>query len=137
MLSLLLGQPAEAEVSALLERGNCAIPAPCLTEVIDKLIRKRRVDPVAVSEHLGALIEEVIQVLSVDERIAWRAGELHASHYHRASAPLSLADCLLLATAGPDDEIASSDAAVIATAAKLGIGVIPLLDSRGRRPSAG
>jgi predicted nucleic acid-binding protein len=135
LLSLLLGQPAEAEVSALLQRGNCAIPAPCLTEVVDKLIRKRRVDPAAVSERLGALIEEVIPVLSTDQRIAWRAGELHAAHYHRASAPLSLADCLLLATAGPDDEVATSDATVIATAEKLGIGVIPLPDSSGRRPS--
>ena len=134
MLSLLLGQPAEAEVSELLRRGNCGIPAPCLAEVVDKLLRKRQVDPAAVSERLGALIEEVVQVLPTDQRIAWRAGELHATHYHRSRASLSLADCLLLATAGPDDEVATSDATVIETARKLGIGVIPLPDSGGRRP---
>jgi predicted nucleic acid-binding protein len=136
LLSLLLGQPAETEVSALLQRGNCAIPAPCLTEVVDKLIRQHRVDPDAVSERFGPLIDETISVVSTDPQIAWRAGELHAAHYDRKTAALSLADCILLATAGPDNEIASSDATVIATAGKLGIGVVPLLDSKGRRPSA-
>jgi predicted nucleic acid-binding protein len=136
LLSLLLGQPAEAEVSALLRRGSCAIPAPCLAEVVDKLIRKYRVDPDAVSERLGLLIDETIPVVSIDPRIAWQAGELRAAHYHRKAAPLSLADCIVLATAGPDDEIASSDATVIATAEKLGIGVVPLPDSKGRHPSS-
>lgn len=136
LLSLLLGQPAETEVSALLQRGNCAIPAPCLTEVVDKLIRKHRVDPGAVSERLGPLIDETIPVVSTDPRIAWRAGELHAAHYDRRTAALSLADCILLATAGPDDEIATSDATVIATAGKLGIDVVPLPDSKGLRRGA-
>lgn len=122
-------------MSALLGRGNCAVPAPCLTEVVDKLIRKRRVGPAAVSEHLGPLIDEAIPVVPADRRIAWRAGELHAEYYDRKSSALSLADCILLATAGSDDEIATSDRAVAKTARKLGIGLIPLPDSRGRRPA--
>jgi len=134
LISLLRGQPAESEVSALLRRGNCAVPGPCLSEVVDRLIRTHHVDPAALSERLGAMVDEVLPVLTVDQRIAWRAGELHAEHYHRVRAALSLADCLLLATAEPDDEVATSDAAVIATAKKLGFGVIPLPDSRGKRP---
>jgi hypothetical protein len=47
---------------------------------------------------------------------------------------LSLADCLLLASAEPDDEIATADRAVIEIARKLEVPVIPLLDSRGQRP---
>lgn len=82
------------------------------------------------------MIDETIPVVSTDPRIAWQAGEVHAAHYDRKTAALSLADCILLATADSDDEIASSDATVIATAGKLGIGVIPLLDSKGHRPSA-
>lgn len=109
------------------------MPAPCLTEVVDKLLRKRRAEPAILSERLGPLIDESVAVVPVDLRIAWRAGELHATHYHRASSALSLADCLLLASAGPDDKVATSDGAVIATAKKLGIDVIPLRDSRGRR----
>jgi len=135
LISLLRGQPAEPEVAALLQRGNCAIPSPCLAEVVDLMIRTYGAEPPAIAERLGALIDEVLPVLGVDLRIAWRAGELHAAHYHRARAPLSRADCLLLATAEPDDEVATADAAVIATAKKLGVGTIPLLDSLGKRPS--
>jgi predicted nucleic acid-binding protein len=134
LLSLFLGQPAGAEVSALLRRKSCAIPAPCLTEVVDKLIRKRGVEPVVVSERVGPLIDEAISVLPVDRRIGWRAGELHAEHYNRRRSALSLADCILLAGAGQDDEIATSDGAVARTARKLGVSVVPLPNSKGERP---
>lgn len=134
LLSLVLGQPAEAEVLALLRRGDCAVPAPCLGEVVDKLIRKRRVEPATASERLGPLLDEVVQVMPTDRRIAWRAGELHAEHYDRARLALSLADCILLASAEPNDEVATSDTAVCATARKLGLGVVPLPDSSGSRP---
>jgi predicted nucleic acid-binding protein len=137
LISLLRSQPAEAEVSALLRQGDCAVPAACLSEVVDRLIRMYRVDPAAVSERLGALIDEAIPVVPANQGVAWRAGELHAAHYHRTNAALSLADCLLLASAEPGDEIATSDAAVIATARKLGIEVISLRDSGGRRPRLG
>ena len=134
LLSLLLGQPAEEQVASLLRRGDCAVPAPCLSEVIDGLVRKHSVDSAVVSERLGALIEEVVAVLAVSQRISWRAGELRAAHYDRGSSALSLADCLLLAIAEPDDQIVTSDSAVIATARKLKIGVIPIVDSQGRIP---
>lgn len=136
LVSLFGGQPAEAEVAELLQQqGNCAIPAPCLSEVIDRLVRVFGVEPSILSERLGALTDEVLSVLPTDQRIAWRAGELHAAHYHRVRTPLSLADCLLLATAEPGDKIATADAAVVMTAGRLDVGVIPLLDSKGTRPS--
>jgi predicted nucleic acid-binding protein len=136
LINLVRGQPAELEVADLLRQGNCAIPAPCLGEVVDRVIRTHGVSPAALSERLGALIDEVLPVLAVDQRIAWRAGELHAAHYHRKHSALSLVDCQLLAAAEPDDEIATSDAAVIATARKLSIGAIPLLDSQGKMPES-
>jgi len=135
LLSLLLGQPAEERVSSLLHRGNCAIPAACLAEVIDALIRTHGIEPSSVSERLGALINEVLAVLPMDQRTAWRAGELRAAHYHRTKAALSLADCLLLASAaGTDDEIATSDSAVIATARKLEVSVVVLPNAKGQMP---
>lgn len=134
LLSLLLGQPAEAEVHALLRRGNCAIPAPCIGEVVDKLMRKRRVESATVAERLGPLLEEVISVVETDRRIAWRAGELRAEHYHREESDLSQVDCLLLATADAGDEIASSDGSLLGVASRIGIGTIPLPDSSGHRP---
>jgi predicted nucleic acid-binding protein len=133
LIALLLGEPAEREVTELL-RGDCAIPAPCLAEVVDQLVRKHGVPERIVPEHLGPLIGESMQVVAVDANIAWLAGEIHAAHYDRKSLALSLADCLLLASAGPEDEIATTDGAVAATARNLGIGLIPLPDSDGRRP---
>jgi predicted nucleic acid-binding protein len=121
-------------VASLLHRGNCATPSSCLAEVVDKLIRRWGSSPEQVAEQLGPLVDEAVSVLEIDSQIAWRAGEIRAAHYHRKTATLSLADCVLLATAGPDDEIASSDRAVVRTARGLGVGVTPLLDSGGRRP---
>ena len=131
LLSLLLRQPAGSEVSALLYRGNCAVPAPCLTEVVDLLIRKHGNEPDQVLERLGPLLEEKLPVVSTDREIAWRAGELRAAHYHGKTAALSLPDCVLLASAGPDDEIASSDGAVVAVARQLGVDVVALPAAKG------
>lgn len=88
-------------------------------------------------ERLGPLLDESIAVLEVGSGAALRAGELRAAHYHRKTASLSLADCVLLAAAGPEDKIATSDRAVATTARRLGIDLIPLLDSKGNRPEAG
>jgi predicted nucleic acid-binding protein len=134
LLLLLRGQPGEAEVTELLRRDNCATPAPCLTEVVDKLIRRWGVSPDHVAERVGALLDESVTILGVSSATAWQAGELRAAHYDRKASPLSLADCTLLATATSDDEVATSDRALAIAARKLGIDLIPLPDSSGRRP---
>jgi len=100
------------------------------------MVRRWGVGPDRLSERVGALIDEFVRVIEVDGRTAWRAGEVRAAHYHRTTADLSLADCLLLAGAGPEDEIASSDRAVCAIGRDLGIAVVPLLDSQGKRSKA-
>jgi hypothetical protein len=105
--------------------------------VVDKLVRRHGIAIGDLAERLGPLFEESIAILAVDSQIAWRAGEIRAAHYHRSTSALSLADCVLLAVAGPDDEIATSDRAVAATARLLGIGLIPLLNSKGERPDVG
>jgi hypothetical protein len=86
------------------------------------------------SNRIGPLISVAVTVLSIDLPLARLAGEIRAHHYSREGTALSLADCLLLASAEKEDRIASADGAVIATAQTLGIAVIPLPDSRGRRP---
>jgi len=135
LISLLRDQPAATEVSELLRKDNCAMPATCLSEVVDRLTRKHRVDADAVSMLLGPLIEEVIHVLPVDRQIAWCAGEIRSAHYDRKTRALSLADCILLASAGAEEEIATSDRVVGLIARELEIGVIPLPDSNGNRPA--
>lgn len=79
-------------------------------------------------------MDDLVVGLPINILIAQRAGEIRAAHYSRRSSPLSLADCLLLASAEDDNEIATADADVLRVAEKLGIGTIPLLDSQGRRP---
>jgi predicted nucleic acid-binding protein len=133
----LRAQPAEEEVAALLHRGSCATPAPCLAEIVDRLTRRWGSSTEEIARQLGPLIDESVTVLRIDSGVSWRAGEIRASHYDRKTAALSLADCLLLAAAGPDDEIATSDHAVAAIAHRLGIGLVPLLDSKGERPRVG
>lgn len=136
-IALLLREPGGVEVAELLKGRDCATPAPCVAEVVDKLVRRHRIGPEPLAEKLNPLLAESIAVLDVGTSVAWRAGEIRAAHYRRKSAALSLADCVLLASAGPEDEIATSDRAVAATARKLDIAVIPLLDSQGGRPEAG
>jgi predicted nucleic acid-binding protein len=137
LLALLVGEPAESEVALLLRNDECAIPAPCLAELVDQLIRKNDTPPDAISERLGPLIDESVSVLGVDAQTAWRAGELRATHYARNRAALSLTDCLVLAATGPEDKIATSDAALANTAHALNLTVIHLPDSSGRHPSGG
>jgi predicted nucleic acid-binding protein len=135
LVALLRGEPAGPEVKELLRGGDCAIPASCVSEVVDIMLRVEAVDPGRLSERLGALLDESVVVLKLGPEVAWSAGRIRAAHYDRSRADLSLADCLLLAASGPEDEIASSGRAVVATAAKLGIATIALPDSRGERPS--
>jgi rRNA-processing protein FCF1 len=55
--------------------------------------------------------------------------------YHRTRAPLSLADCLLLAAArGAQAIVATADRPLAGAARAEGIEVAALPDSRGRRP---
>jgi predicted nucleic acid-binding protein len=134
LLGLLRGEPAEEEVKALLRRGPCATPSTCLAEVVDRLIRLGGIPPKEVVHHLDPLIETSLGIVPIENRLGWQAGQDRAVHYQRNAAALSLADCVLLACAGADDELASADAALLRVAGELDIGVIPLLDSRGNRP---
>jgi predicted nucleic acid-binding protein len=85
-------------------------------------------------QRIGPVVDELVLGLPIDIPIAQRAGQIRAAHYSRGKTPISLADCLLLACAEENDEIATADSAVIRVARALNIGTIPLLDSQGRRP---
>lgn len=133
LISLLLDQPAGSEVAQLMRSSDCAITAPCVTEVLDRLMRTHAISRDQFLERVEPLVDTTLDGLPIDIPVAQWAGEIRAAHYARDGAALSLADCLLLASAEDEDEIATADTAVIRAAEELGIGVIPLLDSRGRR----
>ncbi len=121
-------------MSDLLWSGECGMPAPCVTEVRDLLIRRHAITEEQFLERVGPLIDATVVGLPIDVLVSQWAGDIRAAHYSRQGTALSLADCLLLASAEEGDEIATADAAVIRVAEALGVGIIPLLDSRGRRP---
>jgi PIN domain nuclease of toxin-antitoxin system len=133
LIAFLSGEPAESEVAALLRSEDCATPSSCLTEVVDHLIRRNGVPPDEVLHRLGPLIEASLRIVPLENEVGWQAGEFRGVHYARDGSDLSLADCLLLACVGPDDRLASSDAALVSVARELEFGVIPLPDSRGGR----
>jgi len=126
------GEPAAAEVARLLRLGDCAISAVNLAETIDRLCRLDGAPIERVALLVEPLLAEHVTVRLVSEEAAWRAGSIRARFYSKRN-PLSLGDSFLLASAEPGDELATSDPVVAATAEELGLGLVPLPDSSGRR----
>ncbi len=61
--------------------------------------------------------------------------ELRAKHYHRERRPVSIADCICLATAlRLKEDLATTDPALAAVAREEGVTVVALPDSSGQRP---
>jgi PIN domain nuclease of toxin-antitoxin system len=116
LIALLGGEPAADEVEAILRRGEAAITAINLAEALDVLERVEGIAPDSLDALTMPLIQESVRLIPVDEPLARRAATLRARHYHRTRAPLSLADCVLLAAAGAGDELATADRAVIGVA---------------------
>jgi predicted nucleic acid-binding protein len=133
LLALLKDEPAAGEVAALLRGGDCATPASCLSEVVDRLIRRSGVRAEDVVDRLEPLIDASLTILPIENRAGWQAGEFRGIHYGRGSTDLSLADCILLAVAGPGDELATADRDLATVAANHDISVIALPDSKGNR----
>lgn len=130
LLAVLLGEPAMDQVMRLLREGNAAMTGANIAEVFDVGLRRKGFALTRMTELVQPLFEGPIVPLPVDEGLARRAGELRATHYHRADRRISLADAVLLAAPGPADKVASSDAAVLDLAAELGIETIELPPSR-------
>lgn len=133
LLALFFNEPAGPRVVELLERGRCGIPATCVAEVTDRAIRRAGISPAAVGTQIDLLVEGGLEVIEIDHGAATKAGRLRAGHYHRSSAPLSLADCVLIALASDRDQIATSDPPLAAVAGELGVEVIRLPSSREGR----
>lgn len=133
LIALLRRESAGPEVAELLRQGGCATSASCLAEVVDQLVRRFGIRPEDVIDHLDHLIDAALGIVSIENSIAWRAGELRGVHYTRNDTALSLADCMLLAAAEPDDKLATADRPLARVAEALDISVIPLPDSGGRR----
>ena len=139
VVAALTGEPAQADVVDLLRgsEGPPRIAAVNLGEVFDVMVRVKSWRRGRVDLALSWLTAGGLDVVSTNERIARTAGDLRSRCYDRTACPVSLNDCVALATAQVLREpLATADAALAATAHLEGASLIPLPNSAGRRPPA-
>jgi PIN domain nuclease of toxin-antitoxin system len=116
LIALLAEEPAADEVEALLRRGEAAITAVNLAEALDVLQRVQGIPRERLEALTAPLVGERMTLVSIDERIARDAADIRARRYHRTRAPVSLADCILLAATGQSDALATADRPLIRVA---------------------
>jgi uncharacterized protein with PIN domain len=116
LIALLADEPAADEVEALLRQGDAAITTVNLAEALDVLQRVQGIPRDRLEEITQPLVGERMTLVAVDERIARDAADIRARRYHRTRAPLSLADCLLLAATGASDMLATADGPLLRVA---------------------
>jgi predicted nucleic acid-binding protein len=106
-----------------------------LAEVVDVMTRIYERAFTRTSDALEFLEGGGLQVASVNAGIGAVVGKLHARHYDRKTSPLSMADCVALATAlSLGEPLATSDPALAVAAQSEGVAVAALPDARGQRP---
>ncbi len=116
LIALLAEEPAAGEVEALLRRGDAAITGINLAEALDVLQRVQGISRERLEAVTVPLVSDRMTLLAIDERIARDAADIRARYYHRTRAPISLADCILLAATGEDDALATADGPLIRVA---------------------
>lgn len=135
-LALLLSRPDPGSVLAVNLGQAVAAVRRILAEVVDRLIRMGGWDAVALRQRVNWLIAGGLEVEPVWVPIARRAGRLRAEHYQRTDRPLSVSDCICLATAIQlGGQLATTDSVLAATARSLGVAVVALPNSAGQRPT--
>jgi predicted nucleic acid-binding protein len=135
IVAYLVGEPAADEVMEVLAQGGATTTSLNVAEAIDVACRVYGASETRMRGAVEMLVaSELLAVTAPSIDAAFRAAELRIARYGRRRQPLSLADCFLVAAAGPDDRIATADPSVAEIARAEGIGVLALPDSAGRRP---
>ena len=135
LVALIDGEVGGREVAEVLGSGGVA-SAVNLAEARDRLVRTVR-DPDAARKGFDLLVARGFRVVACDLAIADRAAELRVAHYHRTDLPVSLADCIGVATALQlGGTLVTSDADQCRLAAIVGVAVHPIPNSSGVRPEA-
>lgn len=103
-------------MEALLRRGEAAITAVNLAKALDVLQRVQGIPRDRLQTVTIPLVRERMKLVPIDERIARDAADIRARRYHRTRAPISLADCILIAATGESDALATADGPLIRVA---------------------
>lgn len=127
LIALLADEPAADEVEALLRSGDAAITAVNLAEALDVLQRVQGISSERLRAVTTTLVRDRMRLVPIDEQIARDAADIRARCYHRTRAPVSLADCILLAATGESDALATADRPLIrvAEAEKVQVRALP------------
>jgi predicted nucleic acid-binding protein len=132
LVALIGDEPSADHVEKLLRAGSVAMSSVNLAEALDVLGRVHDIAADELEAVVSPLLEDTISVLAPGEPEAWRAADLRRRHYDRRHCALSLADCLLLATAAErGDTVATADPAIAKVARAEGIGLTGLSQRRG------
>lgn len=137
LVAQLAGEPARTDVDELLRDRHdpSRISALNLGEVHDVVQRSNDILLEEVREKVTMLVIGGLEIVRFDRQDAERAGTLRAKHYHRARRPVAIADCAAAALAVRIREpLATADPHLAAMARDERIEVVPLPDSKGRRP---
>ena len=110
---------------------QCVMNVLNRAEVIDQLTRRG-----ATSDVVGAELDTLgINFESLSIELADNAGRLRSRHYHRSQRPLSMADCVALATALElGSGLATSDVHLAATCIEVKCEVVEIANSKGVYP---
>ena len=137
VIAALVGEPAAVEVEQQIRRPNAdvRISAVNVAEVVDQLLRQAQLSASAVDSAIDSLVAAGVVIAPVDAAIGRTAGQLRARHYRKKTAAISLADCVALATSlALRATLGTADPALASVARALGVDVLALKDSSGRRP---
>lgn len=128
IVALLRNEDSAARVEGLLaDPGAAMISAVNVAEAVDVLVRSYRHSTREVAEKLDWLAAGGLVTVPVTDVIARRAGALRAGHYHRSRSPISLSDCVALATAiARGDALATSDGPLLEVARAEACPTLPL-----------
>jgi predicted nucleic acid-binding protein len=121
LIAFLVGGPAAEPVRAILREGDAAVATANLAEALDVSRRLYSLPIASVVDILEPLFEGPLTAIPLHTGVARGAAEIRAEHYHRSSRPISLADAVLIASAGLDDCIATADPHVLAIASAVGV----------------
>jgi predicted nucleic acid-binding protein len=114
LIAFMVGGPATPQVRAILREGDAAVASANLAETLDVSQRLYHLPIPRAMEIVESLLEGSLTAIALNLEIARRAAEIRATHYHRSSRPISLADAILIASAKPGDRIATADPHVLA-----------------------
>lgn len=126
LIAFLVGGPAAAQVRTVLREGDAAVATANLAEALDVSQRLYGLPIDRAMEVLESLFAGPLETRPLDLPTARRAAAIRSRHYHRSTRPISLADAILLASAGSEDRIATADPDVLVVARDEGLSFVAL-----------